>query len=82
MRNTKEKGRSWVISVVFVYNTRLLTVVLCRHKLEHAPGTPYAMGGKCRSVVEHWQILTQGNTRRTINLSTSVADPDPKFGSK
>jgi hypothetical protein len=34
------------------------------------------MGGKCRSVVEHWQILTQGNTRRTINLSTSVADKE------
>jgi hypothetical protein len=61
---------------MFIYNTMPMTVVLCRHKLEHAPGTPYAMGGKCRSVVEHWQILTQGNTRRAINLSTSVADPD------
>lgn len=31
---------------------------LLRHKLENGPGSPEGMDGKCRHVVEHWQILT------------------------
>ena len=34
---------------------------LIRHKMEHPKKGPGAMNKKCRTVVEHWQIIPKCN---------------------
>jgi len=47
---------------------------LVRHKMEHPLGTKGAMNTKCRTVVEHWQILTLQDWRFSFKFKEACKD--------
>ena len=44
---------------------------LVRHKMDHPAGSRGAMNSKCRTVVEHWQILTLEDWRFSFSFKTA-----------
>eukprot|EP00090_Calanus_glacialis_P000340 TRINITY_DN10209_c0_g1_i1.p1 TRINITY_DN10209_c0_g1~~TRINITY_DN10209_c0_g1_i1.p1 ORF type:complete len:1124 (-),score=372.79 TRINITY_DN10209_c0_g1_i1:391-3762(-) len=47
---------------------------LMRHKMEHPLGSKGAMNTKCRTVVEHWQILTLQDWRFSFKFKEACKD--------
>jgi len=47
---------------------------LVRHKMEHPLGSKGAMNTKCRTVVEHWQILTLQDWRFSFKFKEACKD--------
>jgi len=47
---------------------------LLRHKLEHPLGSKGAMNTKCRTVVEHWQILTLQDWKFSFKFKEACTD--------
>jgi len=47
---------------------------LLRHKLEHPIGSKGAMNTKCRTVVEHWQIVTMQDWRFSFQFKEACMD--------
>jgi Golgi apparatus protein 1 len=47
---------------------------LIRHKIEHPQGTQGSMNNKCRTVLEHWQILSLEDWRFTFGFKHSCKD--------